>query len=306
MPVESDTLSMVAKVELGMNSRNVMSVDVEDYFHAEAFSGTVERAQWDSYPSRVQKNTERLLELLAMAEVHATFFVLGWVAERHPRLLCEILSQGHELACHSYWHRPIYQLTPEEFRQDTRKAKAVIEQASGQAIQGYRAPTFSIIKESLWAMEILVEEGFTYDSSIFPIQHDRYGMPAAPRYPVRLMTAAGPLLEFPMTTFRIWGTRNLPVGGGGYLRLLPNWYTQLGLRLAQEEGLPFISYIHPWEVDPDQPRLTGNISTRLRHYTNLSKTYDRLHNLLRRYHFTGFRDSGLAALASTSDPRSWN
>ena len=280
--------------------KNVVSVDVEDYFQVEAMAHVVQRSQWDRYACRVEGNTRRLLELFAAREVQATFFVVGWVAERFPALVREIVAAGHELACHSYWHRLVYQLNPKEFREDTQRAKDVIEQIAGLAIYGYRAPTYSIVASSLWALEILVELGFTYDSSIFPIHHDRYGIASAPRAPFRINTPSGPLTEYPLTTFRI-GKHSLPVGGGGYLRLLPRWYTRLGIRRARREGLPVIVYVHPWEIDPNQPRLPGRLTSRLRHYTNLSKTYDRLNDMLREGTFTSFRESGLAEMAEDVD-----
>jgi len=280
--------------------KNVVSVDVEDYFQAEAWAQVVQRSDWDHCACRVEANTQRLLELFAAQMVHATFFVVGWVAERFPGLIREIDAAGHELACHSYWHRLIYQLSPKDFREDTQRAKKVIEQITGQPIYGYRAPTYSIVAGSLWALEILVELGFTYDSSIFPIHHDRYGIPWAPRKPFRIQTPAGPLMEYPLTTFRI-GNHNLPVGGGGYLRLLPQWYTRFGIRRARQEGLPIVAYVHPWEIDPSQPRLPGKLTSRLRHYTNLSKTYDRLNDMLRQGAFTSFRESGLAEMAEDVD-----
>ena len=285
--------------------RNVVSVDVEDYFHAEAFSDVVDRARWDTYATRVVPNTQRLLESLAMLNIHGTFFVLGWVAERFPALVREIAAGGHELACHSYWHRLIYKLDPAEFREDTRRAKDVIEQISGQPVYGYRAPTYSVIDRSVWALEILAELGFTYDSSIFPIHHDRYGMPGAPRSPFRFQTPSGLLIEFPITTFRVAG-HNMPVGGGGYLRLLPRLYTRLGLKRVQREGLPIVVYIHPWEVDPEQPRLPGRLSSRLRHYTNLSQTLDRFESVLQAGKYTSFRESGLADTAKDFDFYEWN
>jgi len=277
---------------------NVISVDVEDYFHAEALA--VQRSQWDQYDCRVEANTQRILELLAEHQVHATFFVVGWVAERFPGLVREIVAAGHELACHSYWHRLIYRLDPKEFLEDTRRAKDVIEQIAGLPICGYRAPTYSITASSLWALEILVQLGFTYDSSIFPIHHDRYGIPDAPRAPFRIKTPAGPLMEYPLTTFRI-GNHSLPVGGGGYLRLLPQWYTRFGIKHARKEGLPIIAYVHPWEIDPNQPRLPSKLTTRIRHYMNLSKTHQRLNDMLREGTFTSFRESGLAEMAEDVD-----
>jgi polysaccharide deacetylase family protein (PEP-CTERM system associated) len=285
--------------------KNVFSVDVEDYFHAESFTDIVQRSQWPSYESRVENNTRRLLDLCSEKQVEATFFVLGWVAERFPALVREIAARGHELACHSYWHRLIYKLDPKEFREDTSQAKQAIEQAAGLQVYGYRAPTYSIVTSSLWATEILAELGFNYDSSIFPIHHDNYGIPDAPRFPFRIRTASGTLLEYPIATFLLWGARRFPFGGGGYLRLLPWWYNQLGLRHAQAEGLPVVSYTHPWEVDPQQPRLNGRLKSRLRHYTNLDKTYTRLEQMLSRGGFTSFRNSGLAAMAEAADEPTW-
>ena len=276
---------------------NVFSVDVEDYFHVEAFSDVVDRTTWETYSCRVEANTQRVLDLLDECGVQGTFFILGWVAERYPHLVREIVRRGHEPACHSYWHRLIYKLDRPEFAADTRRAKDVIEQAAGEPVFGYRAPSYSITMQSLWALEILAEAGFTYDSSIFPIRHDVYGIPDAPRRPFLVTTASGPIVEFPITTFRMVGAQNLPVGGGGYLRILPFWYTRLGYRRAKAENLPLIAYIHPWEVDPDQPRIGGRRKSRLRHYTNLAKTHDRLRRLLALGHFSSFRGSGLAETA---------
>ena len=285
--------------------KNVVSVDVEDYFHAEAFSGVMDSSRWERQTSRVEVNTRRLLELLAALNVHATFFVLGWVADRFPGLVRDIAAGGHELGCHSYWHRLIYKLQPAEFREDTRRAKDVIEQISGQTVNVYRAPTYSVVDRSVWAFEILAELGFSYDSSIYPIHHDRYGMPDAPRAPFRFQTPSGPMTEFPLTTFRLAG-HNMPVGGGGYLRLLPRMYTRLGLKRVQAEGLPIVIYIHPWEVDPEQPRLPGGLSTRLRHYTNLSQTFERFRTVLLSGEYTSFRESGLADAAKDFDFYAWN
>jgi polysaccharide deacetylase family protein (PEP-CTERM system associated) len=279
----------------------IFSVDVEDYFHVEAFSDVVDRSTWDVYECRVDANTRRLLDLLDRHQVRATFFVLGWVANRQPRLVAEIVNRGHEAACHSYWHRLVYSLTPDEFREDTRHAKDVIEQAAGTAVEGYRAPSYSITRRSLWALDVLAELGFEYDSSIFPIVHDVYGIPDAPRVPFTIATPSGPILECPITTFRLWGARNLPIGGGGYLRILPMWYTKLGVRRANEQGVPLIAYVHPWEIDPEQPRLRGRVTSRLRHYTNLGRTQDRLQQLLATGGFRSFRDSNLAEAARPVD-----
>ena len=286
--------------------RNVISVDVEDYFHAEAFSKVVNPTDWNGRPSRVEENTRRILELFSKLGVEATFFVLGWVAERYPALVREIAAAGHELACHSYQHRLIYNVTPEVFRDDTRRAKELIEQAGGAPVCGYRAPTFSIDTRSLWALDILAELGFVYDSSIFPIYHDRYGIPQAPRFPFRVATSAGPIIEYPMTTFRLWGEHNFPVGGGGYLRLLPRWYTRLGSRRAQKDNRPVIAYVHPWEIDGQHPRLKLGFQSRFRHYTNIGKkTYERLADMLKEGEFTSFRASGLAAIVQDYDISGW-
>ena len=270
-------------------------MDVEDYFQVEAFARTVDRGAWSQYPSRVERNTCRILDLFDELHVTGTFFVLGWVAEHYPRLVRRIAEHGHELACHSHWHHLVYELTSDQFRADTRRAKNAIKQAAGFAIHGYRAPSFSITPRSTWAFEVLAELGFRYDSSIFPISHDVYGFSNAPRGPFRLETPAGVILEFPMTTFRFKAGPKMPVGGGGYLRILPRWYTRAGVRRAWQEGLTVVSYVHPWELDAEQPRLHGPFRSRLRHYTKLSKTEENLRELLTLDRFTSFRDSGLVA-----------
>jgi polysaccharide deacetylase family protein (PEP-CTERM system associated) len=280
---------------------DVMSVDVEDYFHVEAFSDVVGRGDWENYGCRVEANTRRLLDLFDEQGIEATFFILGWVADRYPALVREIVDHGHEPACHSYWHRLAYKLTPGEFREDTQRAKDAIEQVAGQHVAGYRAPSYSITSRSLWALEVLAELGFAYDSSIFPIRHDVYGVPNAPRVPFTITTPAGPILEYPVTTFRLVGRYNFPVGGGGYLRIFPFWYTRLGVRRARVDQVPIILYIHPWELDPDQPRIAGRFKSRLRHYTNLAKTDSRLRAMLRLGTFSSFRRSGLASTAREVD-----
>jgi len=276
-----------------MQRRSIMSVDVEDYFHVEAFAGVVDRANWSAYPCRVERNTERVLDLLDDCRTNATFFILGWVAERYPKLVRRIVERGHEPACHSYWHRLIFKLTPEEFREDTLRAKNAIEQAAGAAVEGYRAPSFSITKQSTWAWDVLAELGFRYDSSVFPVKHDIYGFREASRAPWTVDTPHAALVEFPMTTFRLGLGPNLPAAGGGYLRLLPFLYTYAGVRRAWGEGLPVISYVHPWEFDPEQPRLSAPLKSRVRHYTNLSRTEHRLRRLLEMDRFSSFRSSGL-------------
>jgi polysaccharide deacetylase family protein (PEP-CTERM system associated) len=260
---------------------DILSVDVEDYFHVEAFAGCVSRDDWERYPSRVRRNTLEVLSLFAEHGARGTFFVLGWVAERDPQLVREIAAAGHELACHSFAHRQVFALTPEEFRADLRRAKAAIEDAAGAKIFGYRAPTFSIVRRSLWALDILAEEGFLYDSSVFPIHHDLYGFPDAPRRAYKHSCAAGgAILEIPMSTVRIAG-KNLPVGGGGYLRLLPMSYTRWAMRAVHErEQQPVVVYLHPWEIDPEQPRIAAGWKSRLRHYTGLGEMKGRLKELL--------------------------
>jgi len=259
---------------------NAFTVDVEDYFHVSAFADTVRRDRWDEYESRVERNTHRLLDLLDGFGTKGTFFVLGWVAERHPGLVREIHARGHEIACHGFSHELVYAQRPEVFRQETLRSKKFLEDVVGVAVQGYRAASYSVTRESLWALDILADAGFTYDSSIFPISHDRYGVPGAPRFPFRFELDAGPLREFPLTTAR-YGRMLLPVAGGGYFRLLPYEVTKAGLRrVNSRDGAPAVFYLHPWEVDVDQPRLRGSLVSRLRHYTNIGRCEARLKRLL--------------------------
>jgi len=278
---------------------SAFTVDLEDYFQVTGFEASVPFASWAGHESRLEWNTERLLELLAARKTCATFFALGWTAERHPGLIRRIHAAGHELASHSYAHRLVYRLSPAAFREDTRRAKAVVEALTGDPVLGYRAPSFSITRRSLWALEILADEGFAYDSSIYPILRDRYGIPGAPRhaFPVRL-GAAG-LLEIPPTTLRRLGV-NLPLGGGGYLRLFPEALFRRGLAAVIEgERRPAVLYVHPWELDPEQPRLqAGTRLSRFRHYVNLDKTQARLDRLLATWPFGPMR--GLLASAAGS------
>ncbi len=268
---------------------NAMTVDVEDYFHVSVFDGIVPRSQWDQLESRVCRNTERLLDLLAEHGVRATFFVLGWVAERHPALVARIAAAGHEVASHGYGHRLVYDQTPSAFREDVRRAKALLEEASGMAVNGYRAPSYSIVPRSLWALDVLIEEGHTYDASIFPIRHDRYGIPVSARHPYVIDRANGRLIELPASTARAAGT-NLPIAGGGYFRLLPYGWTRWGIqRVNETERLPVIFYLHPWEIDPDQPRLHVGLLSRLRHYRNLDQTETRLRQLLQDFAWGSLR-----------------
>ena len=269
---------------------NAMTVDVEDYFHVSAFEDVVRRADWDSYERRVVVNTRRLLDIFARADVRATFFVLGWVADREPALVRAIVAGGHELASHGYAHRLIYEQGPGAFRDDIRRAKALLEQIGGVAVRGYRAPSFSVTPRSRWALDVLLEEGYTYDASIFPIRHDRYGMPGAPRHPHHQRTSGGVLAEAPATTVAL-GPMTMPAAGGGYFRIFPYAFTRWAIRrVNQHERRPAIVYLHPWEVDPGQPRLRASRLSRFRHYTNLRRTEPRLERLIRDFRFAPLGD----------------
>jgi polysaccharide deacetylase family protein (PEP-CTERM system associated) len=270
-------------------ARHILSVDVEDYFQVEAFSDQVSRECWDCWPLRVQQNTERLLDIFDSAQTKATFFVLGWVAAKLPGLVREIANRGHELACHSYWHRCIYTLDRPEFQRDTRMAKTAIEQAAGVRVRGYRAPSWSITPQSLWALEVLAEEGFQYDSSIYPIHHDVYGLPGAPVVPYTHCLDGGYYLrEFPPATVRLWGA-TLPAAGGGYLRLFPFLYTAWAIqRIESMPGQQVVVYLHPWEIDTEQPRIAGRLRSRLRHYSGLANMEDKLRRLLSLRRFQSF------------------
>ncbi len=263
---------------------NYLTVDVEDYFQVAAFEDVIPTDNWDQYECRVSSNTGSILELFADCGVRATFFIVGWIAERYPDLVLEIDRQGHEIGCHSYRHQKIYDLTPEQFREDTRRAKDILEQIIDKPVYGYRAPSYSITKKSLWALDILAELGFRYDSSIFPVYHDNYGIPDAPRFAYRLEKQN--MMEYPISTVQFPGV-NLPIAGGGYFRLFPYWFTRMALRrINRKERQPFIFYLHPWEVDPGQPRVDGaGAKSRFRHYLNLDKTRNRLERLLQDFSF---------------------
>lgn len=264
---------------------NAMTVDVEDYFQVSAFGNIIPYDQWPTFESRVCRNTERLLEIFESAEIRATFFVLGWVAERFPALVRRIHHGGHELASHGYAHGLVYDCTPEAFRDDLRRAKAAIENAAGARVSGYRAPSYSIVDRSLWALDVLVSEGYLYDSSIYPIRHDRYGIPTWPRHIHRVERAGGAIWELPGSTIRRAGI-NLPIGGGGYFRLLPYRWTSSGIRVLNDvEARPAVFYLHPWEIDPDQPRIDAPLLSGLRHYSNLSQTETRLRRLIKEFRF---------------------
>lgn len=268
---------------------NALTVDVEEYFHPNAMDGAIAPSQWDALPQRVEADTQRVLDLLSECDVRATFFVLGWVAERHPALIKEIARRGHEVACHGFAHRLVYRLGPDRFRADVARARGLLEQLVGAPVTGFRAASYSIIASTLWALDVLIELGFAYDSSIFPIRHDLYGIPRFSRVPVRVQRPAGEILEIPPSTVRLCG-RNWPVAGGGYLRLLPYWVTRRALRrLNQREALPGMVYVHPWELDAEQPRLPAGALARARQYTNLHRTEPRLRRLLREFRFAPIR-----------------
>ena len=259
--------------------RHAMTVDVEDYFQVYAFFHCIPRASWDGYACRVEANVDRILAQFARAGVSATFFTLGWIAERHPAMIRRIVAAGHELASHGYDHTRVDAMDATAFREDLRRTHGVLEDLGGVAVRGYRAPTFSIGPTTPWAFDVIAETGHAYSSSVNPVRHDNYGMPDAPRTPYR--PAGGALWEFPMTTARLLG-RNMPCSGGGYFRLLPYWLFRRGFAGATEtERRPGIFYFHPWEVDPDQPRVPDcGWKSRLRHYTNLSRMSGRLDRLL--------------------------
>ena len=261
--------------------QNALTVDVEDYFHVAAFAGQIEPRAWGSFVPRVERNTHRLLDLFDEHNGQATFFVLGWVAERFPALVRAIVERGHEVACHGYSHQLIYGQTPAIFREETRRAKQCLEDQAQVPVLGYRAASYSITKRSLWAIQVLADLGFSYDSSIFPIHHDRYGIAGAPRWPYRLNTPDNAsIVEFPPSTVDLLGLR-LPVGGGGYFRIYPYWLTRAALNhLNRREGRPFMFYLHPWEIDPEQPRVKAGRFSRFRHYTNLRRCEGRLRELL--------------------------
>jgi polysaccharide deacetylase family protein (PEP-CTERM system associated) len=262
-----------------------MTVDVEDYFQVSAFEDRVSRDEWPRFESRVTRNTERLLELFDEAGVRATFFVLGWVGEQHPSLVRRIAQAGHEIASHGFEHRLVYAGDHEAFRRDLRRARDTLQAIAGVPVLGYRAPSYSVTRQSLWALDVLIDEGYAYDASIYPIRHDRYGIPDWTRHAHRIERAGGTIWELPGTTVRRLGM-NLPVGGGGYFRILPYAWTRQGIQWVNHvEQQPAVFYIHPWEVDPEQPRLEASAASRFRHYRNLHKTEGRLRRLLQDFQF---------------------
>jgi polysaccharide deacetylase family protein (PEP-CTERM system associated) len=266
--------------------KNAFTVDVEDYFQVEGFANAIDRSSWEGFRTRVGASTSTLLDLLAQHKVHATFFVLGWVARKHPEIVRRIVAAGHEVASHGMSHRLIYTQSPAEFRRETHDAKALLEDLAQKPVVGYRAATYSITRRSLWALDILCEEGFRYDSSIFPMRHDRYGIPGAEPRPHVLTTPNGArLVEFPISVLSYHGAK-VPVAGGGYFRLFPYRFTRWALRRLNEQRQEFVFYVHPWEVDPEQPRVNdASALSRFRHYLNLGRCAERLGRLLEDFEF---------------------
>lgn len=260
--------------------RNAMSVDIEDYFQVQAFEGVIDRGDWDKLPSRVERNTNAVLDLFAEEGVKATFFTLAWVAERHPGLIRRIVAEGHELASHGMSHVRASDQDRPTFKDDVTRSKKFLEDMGGVPVRGYRAASFSIGERNLWALEVLAEAGYDYSSSIYPIHHDHYGMPDAPRFAFRPLKTEK-LVEVPVTTVELLG-RRFPCGGGGYFRLLPYGLSRWAMRRVNAEGEPCIFYFHPWEIDPDQPRQShASAKSRFRHYTNLGVMAAKLRQALK-------------------------
>ncbi len=262
--------------------KNILTIDVEDWFHTSALERYVAQEEWDRLPSTLVDNVHFILDFLEAHDTRATFFILGWVAERYPELVKKIDAGGHEIASHGYRHRLIYNLSRETFREYVGRSKKLLEDLVGRPIQGYRATSFSVVESTLWALDILKEAGFTYDSSISPIHHDIYGIAGYPRFP---FVHYNGLIEIPPSTMRFWG-RNFPVGGGGFLRLYPYWLTRKGIESINRSHYPAVIYCHPWELDPHCPRIPqADVRTRVRQYVNLTKTQKRLEGLLANFSF---------------------
>ena len=261
------------------------TVDVEDYFQVSAFASCIRPEDWDHYDCRVVQNTQKVLRLAADNNTTGTFFILGWVARRYPELVTEIQQAGHEIGRHSQWHQLVYELGPDRFRADLIESRDILQDITGSPVTLYRSPSFSITRDSLWALEILAEEGFTTDSSIYPIHHDRYGIPDAPAVPHLIDTPSGPIREFPGMVYR-FGRTGFPVGGGGYLRLLPWTVTRRLLTAIRRQNRPLNVYIHPWEFDPEQPRIPASWKSGFRHYQNLATTHRKIDAMLKQFRLT--------------------
>lgn len=281
---------------------HLFSVDVEDYFQVNAFEASVQRSQWDSYPPRVERNMDLLLELLSRKRALGTFFTLGWIGRKFPQLVKRIVTAGHEIASHGYWHRRVTELTPEEFREDVRTSRAVLEDIAGQRVHGFRAPSFSIVPGREWAFDILIEEGYGYDSSLFPIRRPDYGYPGSPSVPHIITRPGGTILELPMATLLVAGMR-LPAAGGGYFRQFPFGVFRRAFRNFGKQGVSGMFYIHPWEVDPEQPRLPVSHLARFRHYTGLHRTLPRLERILDEFPFTSVARRLGVTTGSSAEPR---
>jgi len=266
--------------------QNVLSVDVEEYFQVEAFARSVDRGDWHSFPPRVERNVHVILDLFDRYRAKATFFVLGWVGTHYPMLVREIAARGHEIGCHGFGHQRLHLLTREQFREDLRAARGALTDQAQQPIRCYRAPSFSIVRNTMWALDVLAEEGFTCDSSIFPVRHDNYGIPDAPRFPYLHRTGEGnSMYEFPPSTLRITN-QNVGAGGGGYLRFAPYTVTRWALRrINRADRQPAMVYFHPWEIDPGQPRISAPPRSRIRHYTNLASMQGKIERLLQDFEF---------------------
>lgn len=269
-----------------MSTSHVFTVDVEDYFQVYAFEEVVDRSEWDRFPSRVERNTEIILELLDRYKATGTFFTLGWVADKYPGLIRRIVDSGHEIASHGWWHRKVTALSRAQFREDVYSSRAILEQTSGHRVLGYRAPSFSITPGLEWAFDVLLETGYRYDSSLFPIKRMNYGYPKTPPIPHLIHRDGGDLMEFPLATTRFFGEKRVPAAGGGYFRHFPYAITRHAFKEHSEQHMPGVFYIHPWEIDPDQPRLEVPWITRTRHYRNLHRTLPRLEKLLSEFTFT--------------------
>lgn len=285
---------------MGLPLKHAMTVDVEDYFHVAAFANVISPSEWDNWPNRVEANTEKLLELFDRENLKITFFVLGWVAERYPALIKKLHEQGHEIASHGYSHQLIYRQSPDVFRQETEKSKQILENIIHSPIKGYRAASYSITRQSLWALDILAELGFEWDSSIFPTRHDNYGIPGSPEAPYRIITSSGKaLIEFPLTTAKVLG-QSVPAAGGGYFRQYPYALSKWLFHRASQQGKkPQIFYLHPWEIDPEQPRVpNASWFSNFRHYTNLDRCLPRLERMIRDFPFGTISESlGSAKIA---------